>query len=197
MVHGGAVCQLPYTFTRPKRARVEATCRVPLKGNCDSLCVHWGFANKVPRFKSWQYLHAADSLFPIVVFAYRNRKFWNKKIIILFYIWCHISPPRMTSWLQRSLSDQSPRPPWAALERRDCINGIINSSGFQSKVALGVAGSLQKTELTTEMGTFTKIILASICVAYIAVKWTSPTFNEGKRETLNCKQATAIIGSRW
>lgn len=28
------------------------------------------------------------------------------------------------------------------------------------------------------MGTFTKIIVASICVAYIAVKWTSPTFNE-------------------
>lgn len=87
MVHGGAVCQLPYTFTRPKRARVEATYRVPLKGNCDSLCVHWGFANKVPRFKSWQYLHAADSLFLIVVFAYRNRQFWNKKIYFLFYIW--------------------------------------------------------------------------------------------------------------
>lgn len=111
MVHGGAVCQLPYTFTRPKRARVEATYRVPLKGNCDSLCVHWGFANKVPRFKSWQYLHAADSLFLTVIFAYRNSTFWNKKIIILFYIWCHISLPRMTSWLQRSLSDQSPRPP--------------------------------------------------------------------------------------
>ncbi|XP_029285842.1 hydroxysteroid 11-beta-dehydrogenase 1-like protein isoform X2 [Cottoperca gobio] len=28
------------------------------------------------------------------------------------------------------------------------------------------------------MGTFTKILLASICVAFLAVKWTSPSFNE-------------------
>lgn len=92
MVHGGAVCQLPYTFTRPKRARVEATYRVPLKGNCDSLCVHWGFVNKVPRFKSWQYLHAADSLFLIVVFAYRNSKFWNKKNNFILHLVSYFPP---------------------------------------------------------------------------------------------------------
>lgn len=31
------------------------------------------------------------------------------------------------------------------------------------------------------MGTLTKVILASICVAFLAIKWTSPTFDEGKR----------------
>lgn len=36
---------------------------------------------------------------------------------------------------------------------------------------------------TYKMGTLTKIILASICVAFLAVKWTSPTFDEGKRNS--------------
>lgn len=30
------------------------------------------------------------------------------------------------------------------------------------------------------MGTLTKIILASICVAFLAIIWTSPTFDKGK-----------------
>lgn len=33
-----------------------------------------------------------------------------------------------------------------------------------------------------KMRTFTKILLASLCVAYIAVKWTAPSFNAGKRD---------------
>lgn len=32
------------------------------------------------------------------------------------------------------------------------------------------------------MGSFTKIIIASICVIFLAVKWTVPRFDEGKTE---------------
>lgn len=32
------------------------------------------------------------------------------------------------------------------------------------------------------MGIFTKIIIASVCVTFLAVKWTAPRFDEGRRE---------------
>lgn len=45
------------------------------------------------------------------------------------------------------------------------------------------------------MGSFTKIIIASICVIFLAVKWTAPRFDEGKTEIqpkycTDCIQAT-------
>lgn len=35
---------------------------------------------------------------------------------------------------------------------------------------------------SAKMGSFTKIIIASICVIFLAVKWTAPRFDEGKTE---------------
>lgn len=32
------------------------------------------------------------------------------------------------------------------------------------------------------MGSFTKLIIASMCVIFLAVKWTAPRFDEGRTE---------------
>lgn len=47
-----------------------------------------------------------------------------------------------------------------------------------------------RKHLVCKMGSFTKIIIASICVIFLAVKWTAPRFDKGKRNTAKCIQTT-------
>lgn len=49
----------------------------------------------------------------------------------------------------------------------------------------GSVGTLKKSSNKfTNMGVFTKILFASVCVAFLAVKWTAPRFDAGKSLSL-------------
>lgn len=93
MVHGGAVCRLQHTFTSSRKARPETAEHGPLKDNRDCLCVHRGFANKVPRFKSWLYLLATHRRSLAMAVACKNQTL--EAIIFYFIFWrrCEIIAP--------------------------------------------------------------------------------------------------------
>lgn len=57
------------------------------------------------------------------------------------------------------------------------VTEVVKASVYHKKKLL-----LRKKYPVCKMGSFTKIIIASICVIFLAVKWTAPRFNEGKTE---------------
>lgn len=47
-----------------------------------------------------------------------------------------------------------------------------------------------------KMGTFAKIFAASVCVAFLAVKWTRPSFDAGKRDATARLQISIAVNIR-